>query len=59
MRIYIKKRPTGYKGYAISSDRDPKTQEFWGYTKREALQLYKEKNGLKYKRGVFIYDYTT
>lgn len=44
--------------YVISSSFDYKGMAYIFYSKKEALKKYKESHGLKYKRGIVIYDYT-
>lgn len=44
--------------YVISSSFDYREMVYIFYSKKEALKKYKETHGLKYKRGLVIYDYT-
>lgn len=53
--IYIR-RNNG--AYVISSSFDYEGMVYIFYSKKEALKRYKETHGLKYQRGIVIYDYT-
>lgn len=53
--IYIRRNQGAYN---INSSFDYRGTTYIFYSKKEALKKYKEKHGLKYKRGVVIYDYT-
>ena len=53
--IYIRFRNAAY---VITSSFDYNEMVYIFYSKKEALKKYKEKHGLKYKRGIVIYDYT-
>lgn len=53
--IYIR-RNNG--AYVITSSFDYEGMVYMFYSKKDALKKYKEKHGLKYKRGIVIYDYT-
>lgn len=44
--------------YVINSSFDYSEMVYIFYSKKEALKKYKENYGLKYKRGIVIYDYT-
>ena len=45
-----------YHFYAIHNGKIYKEMIYGGYSKAQAISLYKEKYGLKYKRGVKLYN---
>jgi len=53
--VYIRQNSGAY---VISSSFDYKGTAYIFHSKKEALKRYKEAHGLKYKRGIVIYDYT-
>jgi hypothetical protein len=55
--LFIRKGPATMGGYTITNDRDWGFRMYSGYSKREAIRLYREEYGLKYKHLTII-DYT-
>ena len=45
-----------YHFYAVHNGTIYKEMIYNGYTKKQAIRLYKEKQGLKYKRDVRLYN---